>query len=366
MASLLRQALDKIPPRVRNRLKNPLTLWMHRWLVMRPRLTSGHPTGFLIELTDICNLSCSYCPKSIGVGVKGNHIDFNLFRKVVDEAVASGPMRLAVLVGFGEPFLYPHLEEAVAYVKSKSSHIKVTMTSNGTLLSADWGRRLAEIGLDQITISVNATNRERYFQINRKDCYDQVVSNTRAFLEAVNSTTSKMRVLVQVLELPDGSTDIPAFRRFWEPYLGRCGEIQIQPFVNWAGLIREEDVVPLQPTRRKEISNVSPVGKYNGADPPGRHPCAHLLNSFMVTREGNALACCMVLANEAKDLELGNVQDKSLVELYFGERARELRRLNVEGRLSEIETCRQCDAYRTSPNVWLLNPFHRWFGPRWL
>ncbi|MEM3444235.1 MAG: hypothetical protein QXP04_05070 [Candidatus Nanoarchaeia archaeon] len=47
-----------------------------------------------------------------------------------------------------------------------------------------------------------------------------------------------MRVLIQVLEGLNNSNEIEDFIRFWEPKLGRCGKIQIQPFINWAGHVK--------------------------------------------------------------------------------------------------------------------------------
>src|SRR5262249_21245593 len=160
-----------------------------------------------------------------------------------DGALREGFSDTMPLVGFGEPFLYPHLLEAVQYIKQRSPATKVTLTSNGTLLNAQWGRDLAQAGLDQITISVTATSREQYRRINASNDYDKVVSNTKEFLSAVDASGRKMVILLQVLSGVNDDTQIAKFKAEWAPYLGRCGSIQIQPFINWAGQIDTDDIL---------------------------------------------------------------------------------------------------------------------------
>jgi MoaA/NifB/PqqE/SkfB family radical SAM enzyme len=342
----LNRIIDRLPSELRRALRNKVTLALRKYLVFRPIYTKSIISGITIELTDRCNLACSYCPKSRGIGVKGGDMDFELFKTIVSQACELAPIRQIPLVGFGEPLLYPHLEEAVKYIKEQNHAIRVTLTTNGILLNSDWAKRLVAAGLDQITVSVNATSREQYREINRADFYDKVVTNTYAFLETVNMTSVPMRVLVQVLEGPNGPEEIKAFRSFWEPRLGVCGEIQVQPFVNWGGTI--DTYVAANPAKEK------------------RYPCAHLQNNWIVTREGDALACCMVFPDDQGDLALGNIKEKSLKQLYMEGRIKELRRLNIEGRLYDLSPCSNCDAYKTVPNVWIRNPLYPVMKRKWL
>jgi MoaA/NifB/PqqE/SkfB family radical SAM enzyme len=341
---------EKIPRRLRRFLRNPVTLWLHRYLVLRQRLLSSSITGITIELTDKCNLRCRYCPKSLGIGVVGKHMDFDLFQKAVDEAFALQPIRQVCLAGFGEPFLYPHFEEALIYVRKANPAVRITTTTNGTLLSEEFGQRMAVAGLNQLTVSVNATSREQYLEINGADLYESVVEKTRAFLRGVNGTNCDMRVLVQVLEGPNGPAEIAKFRQDWEPHLGRCGEIQVQPFVNWAGQIDSGKIaMKHQPTTS---------GGWG-------YPCAHL-GSWLISREGNGLPCCMVLPEDPGELHLGNLRDISLREIFMGTRMAELRRKNFNGELYDLRPCDRCDAYKTVPNVWFRNPIHSLIGNKWL
>lgn len=345
---LIQKIYDLIPHRIRKIFKNDLTLLLHRYFVLRPIYLKSIITGINIELTDRCNLRCSYCPKSKGIGVDAGDMDFELFKEIFNQALTLLPLKNVCLEGFGEPLLYPYLAEAIEYIKSKNSKISILITTNGILLNSDWAEKFTKLGLDQITISVNATSKAQYQQINNAYLYDRVVSNAITFLDYVNSSNSSIRVLIQVLEGPNGSKEIASFRQFWTSKLGKCGEIQVQPFVNWAGIIR---------------TNMHNVAK---CDYDNRYPCAHLQTSCIITREGNALACCMVIPGDEGDLKLGNIKEKTLKELYMAGKILELRKLNAEGKVYKLSPCRTCDAYKTVSNVWIKNPFHPHIGRKWI
>lgn len=360
-----------------------------RKTILRYHMLYGHRRGITIELTDKCNLKCAYCPKSLDIGIKGSHIQWDIFVKAFEGGLSEGPLDTANLVGFGEPFLYPHLERAVRFIKERSPSTRVSLTSNGTLLSKRWGEVLADAGLDQISISVNATSREQYKRINNADEYDKVVRRTIEFLQAVQLSGKSMHVIVQVLDGVNDDAQIESFKTFWEPHLGNVGTIQIQPFVNWAGQIdtaailsREEEerrksvpepattqaisnhvLIRQQKERKKDVE--SPFEHDNFNEEPTPYPCYHLHKTRIVSREGNALACCMVFPDEQGDLALGSLRTSSYDQLYSGQKIKELRALDLSGRLGAVKPCNSCNAWKTVPNIWWRNPLHGVIGPKW-
>jgi molybdenum cofactor biosynthesis enzyme MoaA len=361
-------------------------------LIMRYHLLYGARRGVTLELTDKCNLKCLYCPKSLDIGVKGAHMDWELLVKAIDGAMCETRVEIFNLVGFGEPFLYPKLEEAIRYIKQVNPTAEVRLTSNGTLLSADVGRRMAEVGLTQITISVNATSDVQYQRINASNSYEKVVENTKSFLRAINDSGRDILVIVQVLSGVNDEAQIQKFRDFWAPHLGRCGVIQVQPFVNWAGQIDTQNLLDRELSARgtdsaadrEQPRNMSTVillrelkDRKKDVDSPFAHdsacqekevepyPCFHLHRTRIVSREGNALACCMVYPDDQGDLALGNIRDHAFHELYLSGKVVELRRKDLNGKLGKYSPCNRCNAWKTVPNIWWRNPLHRWIGPKW-
>lgn len=357
-------------------------------VVMRYHFLHGIRAGFTLELTDKCNLKCTYCPKSLDIGVKGSHMKWETLVKSVDGAMEERKVSIFNLVGFGEPFLYPNLEDAIRYIKSKNPAAEVRITSNGTLLSAEVGRKMAAAGLSQITISVNASSYAQYQRINASDKYNKVVENTIGFLNAVNEADCGMLVIIQVLSVVNDSDQIDDFYKFWNPHLGKSGVIQVQPFVNWAGQIDTQTILDREEEARKtkviddkvissgKLLKALKERKQEKEDPFAYdeaskekevepYPCYHVHRTRIISREGNALACCMVFPEEQGDLALGNVENKSVKELYLSGKAQELRKADMNGKLGEYKPCDTCNAWKTVPNIWIKNPLHRLVGPKW-
>jgi hypothetical protein len=334
-----------LPKSFRDYAKRSKVYQGYRFLWLRKTLF-GSPRGIGIEVTDRCNLRCSYCPKGIGVGVDGDDVEFELLKSTVDEAIALGIGSID-LVGFGEPLLYPHLIEAIKYINVRYPGLDISTTTNGILLDERMSKALIESGLKRLTISVNFSSREKYFRHNRADAFDKVVENTKNHLRLLNKDRSNRSptTSVRVLRELNSESEITAFYDFWQPYLAPNAFISKKPFVNWAGLIPNPTVVSGE-----------------------QYPCWFLhCGGWMITRSGNALACCMIMPKDDDDnLILGNLKQTPLSDLYSKGRIVQMRRDNLNCDYEQIPTCKKCDAYRSVPNVFVRNPLYPMIGTKWL
>jgi len=59
---------------------------LYKKIKLRRRSLRKYPNGITIELTNRCNLICNYCPKGKLEDRKDMDIDFDLFKKIIDEA----------------------------------------------------------------------------------------------------------------------------------------------------------------------------------------------------------------------------------------------------------------------------------------
>ncbi|MBE6051179.1 MAG: radical SAM protein [Clostridium sp.] len=80
-----------------------------------------------VEITNVCNLSCSFCPKTKR---KYKFLDVDSYKKVLESLKPYTQYIYFHLMG--EPLLNPNLEEFlnIAYEEG----FKVNITTNGTLL----------------------------------------------------------------------------------------------------------------------------------------------------------------------------------------------------------------------------------------
>lgn len=119
----------------------------------------NQPIKIYFEVTNYCNFACDFCPILESVR-KRQHMEFDLFKKGIDEIAAN---RITDTVGFhilGEPLMYPHLFEAVEYARKNG--LRTEINTNGSLLTPLRAKKLVDSGLDQLAISVQILSEEEH------------------------------------------------------------------------------------------------------------------------------------------------------------------------------------------------------------
>src|SRR5690606_19218841 len=132
-----------------------------------------------IESTNLCNAKCVFCPRDEMHRQQGV-MDFDLFRKIVDECAELGITHVRVH-NYGEPFLDRQLVEKVRYAKSRGI-AEVGMISNGSLITEPLARGMIEAGLDAINISVDASGKEGCASTRLHLSVDEEIVNSRTRL----------------------------------------------------------------------------------------------------------------------------------------------------------------------------------------
>jgi organic radical activating enzyme len=115
---------------------------------------------YQIEISNICNLTCSYCPHPNQGRVKGL-MSFNTFMDTIDLVIKCGQKQV-YLHNFGEPLIHPELPKFISYALSRG--ISSNFYTNGLLLDEDLARRLYEAGLREICISEHINGQKERIQ----------------------------------------------------------------------------------------------------------------------------------------------------------------------------------------------------------
>ncbi len=129
-----------------------------------------------LEVTNRCNLLCTTCPRTYEDLEPPADLSWDLFTRIVDQVP---DLARAVLHGVGEPMLVKDLPRMVKYLKERG--VYVLFNTNGTVLNARNGRALIEAGLDELRVSLDASNRESFKTIRGADYFNRITRNVRAF-----------------------------------------------------------------------------------------------------------------------------------------------------------------------------------------
>ncbi len=131
---------------------------------VRPR---RGPRVMQIGLTDRCNYRCLMCTAHSPLlrdrppEQDRPQLPFSILQPLIAEL---GALEVGAvdLVGVGEPLLHPQFMEVIALLKEAG--LSVLVSSNGALLTPEKARRLVELGLNRLNVSINAGTGEAYEQ----------------------------------------------------------------------------------------------------------------------------------------------------------------------------------------------------------
>ena len=138
---------------------------------MLPQDRRGRPLRDLrISVTDRCNFRCTYCmPKEVFNSEyvfleRSRLLTFEEIERLVRMFVDLGVIKLR-LTG-GEPLLRRHLENLIERLDQISGIKDICLTTNGSLLTDEAAARLAEAGLDRVTISLDGLDNEVFQRLS--------------------------------------------------------------------------------------------------------------------------------------------------------------------------------------------------------
>jgi MoaA/NifB/PqqE/SkfB family radical SAM enzyme len=144
----------------------------------RGGLAERDPVCLYLETTNRCNLLCTTCPRTFDTLEPEADMSWELFTRIVDQVPN---ITRVVLHGVGEPMLVRELPRMVRYLKARGAY--VLFNTNGTVLTPKKGRELADTGLDELRVSLDAADARTFRAIRGKDYFSRIVRNVKAFTE---------------------------------------------------------------------------------------------------------------------------------------------------------------------------------------
>lgn len=157
---------------------------------------------YQIEVSNLCNLQCSYCPHPGQQRPKGL-MSWSTFERAIELLRRCGQTR-TYLHNFGEPLLHPHLPEFVSYATTRG--VACSFFTNGELLDRRLAMRLADAGLREICVSGHIAGEVERVQQLLAECGSRIaIADTFRPSRSTNHAWAG-----QVRAAPSGSNQLPA------------------------------------------------------------------------------------------------------------------------------------------------------------
>jgi len=279
------------------------------------------PIHIDIEATNICNLKCPMCARTLRVEKniwrRNKNIDFEVFKKIIDEGVKNG-LCAVNLNNFGEPLINPDLPRMVKYAKFKGI-LDVFFHTNAVLLTKDLSKRLIGAGLDRIIISFDSPYKEKYEKIRIGAKYEQVLQNIKDLfnLRKENKFFNPL-IRINMIKFPD----------LTDKEIDDAKELFLK-IADSIGFLELEEIIP---AKKEKI-------EFN-SDYKSKFICPQPFSRLTILEDGTILPCCVDLD---ANMKLGNIKGQTIKEIWEGEKLKEIRKLHLKGKFYQIPTCRNCD-----------------------
>jgi MoaA/NifB/PqqE/SkfB family radical SAM enzyme len=143
------------------------------------------PSRLYIECTAACNISCAQACCAPETGITRTRtagmLDFELFRRVVDEA---GPSLGRIdFFNYGEAFLHKRAVEMCEYIKSRFPHVYLYTSTNGLAFTEEQVRRLVRSGIDEVTFSIDGATPDSYVKYRQRGDFEKALRNLRVAVD---------------------------------------------------------------------------------------------------------------------------------------------------------------------------------------
>ncbi|HEX7445131.1 MAG TPA: radical SAM protein [Methanothrix sp.] len=294
------------------------------------------------ETTAACNLSCRYCRACATPSPDPDELS-------LEEALAFlgsiAPLQPMLILSGGEPLLRPDLFQIIRHAVSLG--LRVSLASNGTLITPEVADKIAAAGVSRVSISLDGASAEKHDQSRGPGTFCSALNgmeNLRGNVDfQVNFTVTKKNEseISNIFDLAE-KVGAKALHFFFLVPTGRGQEEdQISPERQEERLMqidreRAQRGIDVQVTCAPQYARLAKPGIGRG-----KGGCLAGKNFVFVSRRGDVYPCGYF------PLRVGNIRDQNFVEIW--ENSPELlalRERKLEGKCGRCSFTRVCGGCR--------------------
>lgn len=334
-------------------------------------------TTLILEFTNLCNLNCVMCllPDE---HIKRGFMDIKLLKKILTELKNSN-LKFDLILPFwaGESSIHPQFKEMLSLMFEYNKDYTIADGMGiDTNLNA-WDKETIDFVLSAnqfvvIHFSIDAFSKKVYKKIRKGGDFERVLENAIYFLEKkANLGLKHPNLVFQFIVLPENFNEVEDFVKFWKyqferlnmPYNINYFYDKPSPIVRDTIFIRRADA-PVNEVKKqlyyenlhkesvfklgildrthKRILNTNEFrplkdGKNVFTNGYKRDICSGPFTHLAIKFDGRVTLCCQ---DTSCELNIGNVRKQSIYNIWYGEKANDLRLAHINGKLPY--RCKMC------------------------
>jgi len=294
------------------------------------------PFVVFIEPTNLCNLSCVFCPTSDrellrNVGRPAGMMSMKLFEKIISDLTAfESPSKILHLYKDGEPLLHPHIIDMLTLLKQAKVTEQIRIKTNGTLLNPVLNAHLIDTGIDWIGISVESVNSAGYKKVTGVGIdYEKFKNNIRDLFQR----RQKCEVYTKIVDVNLSQEEKDKFFCDFSPISDFCAI---------------ENLMGLSYSDSKDFMMGTIPETQDGLPLVEKHVCPYPFYALSINFNGSVSVCC---ADWAHKTVVGDVSCNSLKEIWNSATMYAFRNMHLEHRRNSNLACANCHYITTAPDI---------------
>jgi radical SAM protein with 4Fe4S-binding SPASM domain len=284
-----------------------------RWYFYpRLRYAGSFPNHVDIETSSACDMRCPMCytvTPEFKKLVRPKVMDFDLFKKIIDECAANGVYSVRVSLR-GEPFLHPRIVEMIRYAK-ESGIPEVASLTNMLKLTPERFEELVDIGMDWLTISFDGLG-ETYERIRKPAKFDEAIEKIREF-KRIKDRKGSVKPVIKIQSVWTYIQDDP--QAFYDLFAPLVDEVASNPEIDF----------------NADDSQIEYLDDFT---------CPTLWQRLVIGADGRVLMC---INDESTKHSIGNVNEQTIDQIWNGQALRSVREIHLRGEgHRKLEPCKTC------------------------
>ena len=280
-------------------------------------LETEFPISIDFETVSSCNLECVMCSLGYKKNNRRKMADFNLFKKIIDEA--AGRLKSVLLNVLGEPLLHKQFMKFVDYAYNNGV-VDIMLNTNGILLNKKITNQLLDSGLTRLHISIDASDSDTYLKIRGQDKYDLIRNNIEHFrLERDRRDKRLPLIRASFVKCKENIDQIEKFKREFRELVDF---FSIQEFYN--PMPDSDEALVHAPEIKKEFHD----------------QCNQPWNRLVILSNGDVGPCCAT--GSIAQLKIGDANTQTIEEIWNSPKMKQLRSIHKRREYYKDPLCKVC------------------------
>ncbi len=286
-----------------------------------PDILYIYPKYIELEITNNCNMKCIFCPRN-KMTRNMKDMDFNVFKKIIDELGQEYDDIVLNFALMGEPLLHPQFLQFIEYALKQSKIFNVIIETNGILFNKEITENLSVYPPEKLIVifGLDSLKEEIYQKLrisDETDVLSKVKENIAYFLQY--HPVNKLRTFIQMIKMKENNLELEEIYTFWQK---QGVPLVIQKYNTYLNLLEDRSVVDLTPL--------------------DRIPCWHLQRDMEIFSNGDVAVCKQDING---NLIIGNLIEQSVKEIW--EKNKNNFIANYKEEYEKLAICKNCDEWYT-------------------